>query len=98
MGAAFSESKKQLPGDDRLDAGRDALGGAVTVDDGGRPGAIERSGLRDASTSAPINRAGSLVVVLVRVVARGGSSCVVLDRESAHLWTLRDRRVTRCEV
>ena len=42
--------------------------------------------------------AGDRVVVLVRVVARGGSSGVSLDRETAHLWTLRDRRVTRCEV
>jgi ketosteroid isomerase-like protein len=42
--------------------------------------------------------AGDQVVVLVRVVARGGSSGVSLDRETAHLWTLRDRRVTRCEV
>ena len=36
--------------------------------------------------------AGDQVVVLVRVVARGGSSGVSLDRETAHLWTLRDRR------
>jgi ketosteroid isomerase-like protein len=42
--------------------------------------------------------AGDQVVALVRVVARGGSSGVSLDRETAHLWTLRDRRVTRCEV
>ena len=42
--------------------------------------------------------AGDQVVVLVRVVARGGSSGVSLVRETAHLWTLRDRRVTRCEV
>jgi ketosteroid isomerase-like protein len=42
--------------------------------------------------------AGDRVVVLVRVVARGGSSGVSLDRETAHLWTLRDGRVTRCEV
>jgi len=42
--------------------------------------------------------AGDQVVALVRVVARGGSSGVSLDRETAHLWTLRDGRVTRCEV
>jgi ketosteroid isomerase-like protein len=42
--------------------------------------------------------AGDQVVVLVRVVARGGSSGVSLVRETAHLWTLRDRRATRCEV
>jgi ketosteroid isomerase-like protein len=42
--------------------------------------------------------AGDRVVVLVRVVARGGSSGVTLDRETAHIWTVRDDRVSRCEV
>jgi ketosteroid isomerase-like protein len=42
--------------------------------------------------------AGDQVVVLIRVVARGGSSGVSLDRKTAHLWTLRDGRLTRCEV
>jgi ketosteroid isomerase-like protein len=42
--------------------------------------------------------AGDQVVVFVRVVARGGSSGVSLDRKTAHVWTLKDRRVTRCEV
>jgi ketosteroid isomerase-like protein len=42
--------------------------------------------------------AGDQVLVLVRVVARGGSSGISLDRETAHLWTLSDGRVTRCEV
>lgn len=42
--------------------------------------------------------AGDRVVVLVRVVARGGSSGVSLDRETAHLWTLRDGPVLRCDV
>jgi ketosteroid isomerase-like protein len=42
--------------------------------------------------------AGDRVVVLVRVVARGGSSGVNLDRETAHIWTIMDGRVTRCEV
>jgi ketosteroid isomerase-like protein len=42
--------------------------------------------------------AGDQVVALVRVLARGGSSGVTLDRETAHIWTLKDRRVTRCEV
>src|SRR5215218_5188238 len=42
--------------------------------------------------------AGDQVVARVRVVTRGGSSGVSLDRETAHLWTLRDGRVTRCEV
>jgi ketosteroid isomerase-like protein len=42
--------------------------------------------------------AGDQVLVLVRVVARGGSSGISLDREMAHLWTVRDGRVIRCEV
>lgn len=42
--------------------------------------------------------AGDRVVALVRVVARGGSSGVPLDWETAHLWTFRERRVLRCEV
>jgi ketosteroid isomerase-like protein len=41
---------------------------------------------------------GDHVVTLVRVVAQGGSSGVRLDRETAHLWTVRDARVTRCKV
>jgi uncharacterized protein len=42
--------------------------------------------------------AGDQVVVLIRVVARGGSSGISLDRQTAHVWTLRDGRVARCEV
>jgi ketosteroid isomerase-like protein len=42
--------------------------------------------------------AGDRVVALVRVVARGGSSGVRLDRETAHLWTMRDGRVIGCKV
>jgi ketosteroid isomerase-like protein len=42
--------------------------------------------------------AGERVVVLVRVVARGGASGVSLDRKTAHLWTVRDGRAARCEV
>ncbi len=42
--------------------------------------------------------AGDQVVALVRVVARGSSSGVPLDRETAHVWTLKDGRVARCEV
>ena len=42
--------------------------------------------------------AGDRVVVLVRVVAQGGSSGVRLERETAHLWTLRHGRATRCEA
>jgi ketosteroid isomerase-like protein len=42
--------------------------------------------------------AGDRVVVLVRVLARGAISGVRLDRETAHIWTLENGRVTRCEV
>jgi ketosteroid isomerase-like protein len=41
---------------------------------------------------------GDRVVVLVRVVARGGSSGVRLDRKTAHLWTIKDGRATRCDA
>ena len=42
--------------------------------------------------------AGDQVVVLIRVVARGHLSGVSLDRETAHIWSIADGRVTRCEV
>lgn len=42
--------------------------------------------------------AGDRVVVLVRVVARGGASGIDLDRRTAHIWTIEDGRATRCEV
>jgi len=42
--------------------------------------------------------AGDRVVVLIRIVARGDLSGVELDRETAHIWSLADGRVTRCEV
>ncbi len=42
--------------------------------------------------------AGDKVVALVRVVARGALSGVPLDRETAHLWTVKHGRVTRCEI
>ena len=38
------------------------------------------------------------VVVLIRIVARGHHSGVALDRETAHIWSIADGRVTRCEV
>jgi len=41
---------------------------------------------------------GDQVVALVRVVARGSSSGVRLDRKTAHVWTVKGGRVTRCEV
>jgi ketosteroid isomerase-like protein len=42
--------------------------------------------------------AGDQVVVLIRVIARGHLSGVRLDRETAHIWTIADGHVTRCEV
>jgi ketosteroid isomerase-like protein len=42
--------------------------------------------------------AGDQVVVLIRIVARGDLSGVELDRETAHVWSVADGRVTRCEV
>jgi ketosteroid isomerase-like protein len=38
------------------------------------------------------------VVVMIRVLARGGSSGVTLDRRTAHIWTIADGRAARCEV
>jgi ketosteroid isomerase-like protein len=42
--------------------------------------------------------AGDRVVVLIRIVARGDLSGVELDRETAHIWSVADGRVTKCEV
>jgi ketosteroid isomerase-like protein len=42
--------------------------------------------------------AGDRVVALVHVVAQGGSSGVRLERDTAHVWTVADGMVTRCEV
>jgi ketosteroid isomerase-like protein len=42
--------------------------------------------------------AGERVVVLIHLVARGSLSGVSLDRETAHIWSIADDRVTRCEV
>ena len=41
---------------------------------------------------------GDRVVVLIRIVARGDLSGIELDRETAHVWSVADGRVTRCEV
>jgi ketosteroid isomerase-like protein len=41
---------------------------------------------------------GDRVVVLVRLVAQGGLSGVRLERDTAHVWTLADEKVIRCEV
>ena len=42
--------------------------------------------------------AGDRVVVLIHILARGHLSGVGLDRETAHIWSVADGRVTRCEV
>jgi ketosteroid isomerase-like protein len=41
---------------------------------------------------------GDQVLVLVRVIAKGHTSGVRLDRETAHIWDIAGGRVTRCEV
>jgi ketosteroid isomerase-like protein len=38
------------------------------------------------------------VVALVHVVAEGGLSGIHLERDTAHIWTVADGKVTRCEV
>jgi ketosteroid isomerase-like protein len=38
------------------------------------------------------------VVVLVHLVAQGGLSGVRLERDTAHVWTLADDKIARCEV
>ena len=42
--------------------------------------------------------AGDQVVALIRVVAEGGTSGVRLERETAHLWAVRDGQVVLCQV
>jgi ketosteroid isomerase-like protein len=42
--------------------------------------------------------AGDRVLVLIHIVARGHISGVSLDRETAHIWSIADGRLTRCEV
>jgi ketosteroid isomerase-like protein len=42
--------------------------------------------------------AGDRVVALVHLVAQGGLSGVRLERDTAHVWTISDGKVTRCEV
>ena len=37
--------------------------------------------------------AGDRVVVLIRVVAKGGASGVPIEMETAHVWTVRDGRL-----
>ena len=42
--------------------------------------------------------AGDRVVVLIHILARGHLSGVELDRETAHVWSVADDRVTKCQV
>jgi ketosteroid isomerase-like protein len=42
--------------------------------------------------------AGDRVVVLIHILARGHLSGVALDRETAHVWSVADDRVTKCQV
>jgi ketosteroid isomerase-like protein len=42
--------------------------------------------------------AGDRVVAMVHVVAEGGLSGVHLERDTAHVWTHADGKVSRCEV
>jgi ketosteroid isomerase-like protein len=42
--------------------------------------------------------AGDRVIALVHVVAEGGLSGVHLERDTAHIWSLADGKVIRCEV
>jgi len=42
--------------------------------------------------------AGDQVVALIHIVACGHLSGVRLDRETAHIWSMADGHVTRCEV
>jgi ketosteroid isomerase-like protein len=41
---------------------------------------------------------GDQVVALIRICARGHLSGVELDRETAHIWSISDGLVTKCEV
>jgi ketosteroid isomerase-like protein len=38
------------------------------------------------------------VLVLIRVVAEGGSSGIATERETAHLWTVRDGRLKSIQI
>jgi ketosteroid isomerase-like protein len=60
-------------------------------------------GLRDSWTKWRFEaerfiEAGERVIVLIRVVAEGGSSGIATERETAHLWTLRAGRLTSIQI
>jgi ketosteroid isomerase-like protein len=60
-------------------------------------------GLRDSWTKWRFEaerfiEAGERVIVLIRVVAEGGSSGIATEGETAHLWTVRDGRLTSIQI
>jgi ketosteroid isomerase-like protein len=42
--------------------------------------------------------AGDRVAVFVRVLAEGGTSGVATERETAHIWTVRDGRLSSVQI
>jgi len=42
--------------------------------------------------------AGDRVAVFVRVIAEGGASGVATERETAHIWTARDGRLSSIQI
>ena len=45
-----------------------------------------------------IDAGDRVVVVLIRVVAEGGASGVATDRETAHVWRVRDGRLSSIQI
>ena len=70
----------------------------------GRRGMSELSGgLRDSWTRWRFEAerfidARERVIVLIRVFAEGGSSGIATERETAHLWTIRDGRLASIQI
>jgi ketosteroid isomerase-like protein len=42
--------------------------------------------------------AGDRVIVLIRVVAEGGASGIATERETAHVWGIRDGRLSSIQI
>ena len=60
-------------------------------------------GLRDSWTKWRFEaerfiEAGERVIVLIRVLAEGGSSGIATERETAHLWTIRGGRLVSIQI
>jgi ketosteroid isomerase-like protein len=70
----------------------------------GRRGMAELIGvLRDSWTKWRFEAerfidAGDRVIVLIRVLAEGGSSGLATERETAHVWAVRDGRLTSIQI